>query len=134
MLRNPMFIGTGPWTYPASSAALSTDAKNGYMVRVCVKYKNSGADSPPMYLFRHPTPALLFLRSLLYHCASLAHFSFSSHRAGGTKDCFPCLTWRASSLPSLYPLVPLPLFLLPLVLEMLCLVLEMLCIHRHHPV
>lgn len=31
----------------------------------------------------------------------LARFSISSHRAGGRKDCW---TWRASSLPSLYPL------------------------------
>lgn len=131
-----MFIGAGPWTYPASRVRpvhAVTDAKKWIHGKRVVKYKNSGADSPPMYLFRHPTPALLLLHSPLYHCASLAHFSFSSHRAGGTKDCFPCLTWRASSLPSLYPLVPLPLFLLPLVLEMLCLVLEMLCIHRHHP-
>lgn len=133
MLRNRMFIGAGPRTYLASKVRPVHGCKKWIHGKRVVKYKNRGADSPSAYLFRHPTPALLLLHSALYHRASLAHFSFSSHRGGGTKGCFPCLTWRASSLPSLYPLVPPPLFLLPLVLEMLCLVLQMLCIHRHRP-
>lgn len=48
---------------------------------------------PPATYLTLARPALRLL---------LARFSISSHRAGGRKDC--CWTWRASSLPSLYPL------------------------------